>query len=149
MDMNYFECLTCEQHFKTPHQGVPTVYHFANHQDLVEHISLKHGGALENSDNIAYSKIKRSARWEGFSANNAPVLDSGPFNYDAQTADDEMDDDSQRKQAMVENKKRQNSFRISNMDVGTFVGNYQHLKVLAESAADVVKRRAGGAPPHR
>ena len=140
MDINYFECLTCSQHFETPRKAAPTVYRFANHQDLVAHIALNHPDALKNSDNIAYGATKRSSRWEGFGAKNALVLDSGPFNYAAPTAYDEKDDDSQRKQAMVDIKKRQNSFRMSNMDLNAFVAGNPDLEAIAESAADVVQR---------
>jgi len=143
LDLYYYECLVCNKYYSTPRDCTYKEFRFVTRAELADHISKFHPTKTNNKAVKLHGDQCLKARWHGLGPKNDYILNSGPFDYKAQTASVVPGSNVEQQEAVEAvkaEKKRQNSFRISKLDKHIFLAAHPGLNALAESAAEVVRQ---------
>ena len=153
LDLNFFECLICCKRYNSRRRhaldglGVYKEYRFAYHADLINHLSTHHINQESKNAVKEHGEILQIQRWQGLGPRNCSVLHSGPFQYPSQSAHSACNIKAQQ-EAIKESKNKENSFRISHMDLSIFRAAHTGFDSLAKAAENLVKhaivRQNGG-----
>jgi len=145
LDLNFFECLICCKRDNSRHRhaldglGVCKECRLADHADLINHLSTHHSTQQNKNAVKEHGVILQTERWQGLGPQNCSVLHSGPFQYPSQSAHSACN--IKAKQEAIKNlKNKENSFRISNINMPIFRVAHTGLDSLAKSAEELVKQ---------